>query len=158
GRPALTARIRELRHGGGTDFKAALEMAEHQLLQSRRRVRHIILLTDGDTNRHTDDHDALIAALAHDGTTVTAIRIGNDTANLELLDRIAHATGGEFHHVEDARALPQLMIRDTRRLLDTPGVMVNAAPRVGALGPMLAGIDERDLPRVARWATTRLKP
>src|SRR5262249_1147874 len=64
GRPALAGRIRALRHGGGTDFKEALDMARRDLVASGRRVRHIILLTDGDTNRRADDHVDLIAALA----------------------------------------------------------------------------------------------
>ena len=120
-------------------------------------MRHVILLTDGDTNRRSVDHDDLIAQLARDEITVTAIRIGSDTGNLELLRRIAATTGGEFHHVADATALPQLMIRDTRRLIDAPGSLVNAPVHVAEWGPMLAGLPADDLPRVARWAVTRLK-
>src|SRR5262249_11694091 len=158
GRPALAARIRALRHGGGTDFKEALDMARRDLVASGRRVRHIILLTDGDTNRRADDHVDLIAALARDDITVTAIRIGSDTVNLDLLKQISSQTSGEFHHVADVAALPQLMIRDTRRLIDSPGSMVNAPARLGEPGPILAGLSEDELPHVARWATTRLKP
>ncbi len=158
GRTALAARIRALTHGGGTDFKDALDSARRHLVASGRRVRHVILLTDGDTNRRADDHTELIAALARDEITVTTIRIGADTVNLELLQGISAATGGEFHHVANAELLPQLMIRDTRRLIDAPGSLVNAPARVGDDEPMLAGIDEAELPRVARWAVTRLKP
>jgi Mg-chelatase subunit ChlD len=157
GRDALAARIRALRHGGGTDFKDALEIARRHLDDAPRAVRHVILLTDGDTNRRSDDHRELIAALARDGITVTAIRIGQDTGNVELLEEMAHDTGGEFHHVPDAAALPQLMIRDTRRLVDAPGSLVNAPARIAHWGPMLAGLTEEELPRVARWATTTLK-
>ena len=126
-------------------------------MSADRPVRHVILLTDGDTNRRSIDHDDLIAQLARDQITVTAIRIGSDTGNLELLRRIASATGGEFHHVADATALPQLMIRDTRRLIDAPGSLVNAPVHIGAWGPMLAGLQADELPRIARWAVTRLK-
>src|SRR5262249_22350861 len=157
GRDALAARIRALRHGGGTDFKDALEIARRALDAGDRPVRHIILLTDGDTNRRSDDHLDLIADLGRDGISVTAIRIGQDTGNLELLQRIAADTGGEFHHVEDATSLPQLMIRDTRRLIDAPGSLVNAQAQVGQWGAMLAGLDPEEFPRVARWATTKLK-
>jgi Mg-chelatase subunit ChlD len=156
-RDGLAISIRALRHGGGTDFKEALEIARHRLVDAARPVRHIILLTDGDTNRRSDDHQELIEELARDDITVTAIRIGQDTGNLDLLQQIARDTGGEFHHVADATALPQLMIRDTRRLMDAPGSLVNAQAHVGAWGPMLAGLAEEDFPRVARWAATRLR-
>jgi Mg-chelatase subunit ChlD len=158
GRPALAARIRALKHGGGTDFKEALDIARRGLVASGRRVRHIILLTDGDTNRRADDHLDLIASLARDDVTVTTIRIGSDTVNLELLQQISSETGGEFHHVAEVAALPQLMIRDTRRLIDSPGSLVNAPARLGEPGPILAGLSEEELPHVGRWATTRLKP
>ncbi|HJW68549.1 MAG TPA: VWA domain-containing protein, partial [Candidatus Binatia bacterium] len=157
GRDALAMRIRALRHGGGTDFKDALDIARRNLVNADRAVRHIILLTDGDTNRRSDDHLDLIAALARDEITVTSIRIGSDTGNLELLQQISRETGGEFHHVADATALPQLMIRDTRRLIDAPGSLVNAPARIAEWGPMLAGLPEEDFPVVARWAATRLK-
>jgi Ca-activated chloride channel homolog len=157
GRDALAMRIRALRHGGGTDFKDALDIARRNLVEANRPVRHIILLTDGDTNRSSEDHLDLITALAHDDVTVTTIRIGSDTGNLELLQQISRETGGEFHHVADATALPQLMIRDTRRLIDAPGSLVNAPARVAEWGPMLAGLAEEEFPVVARWAATRLK-
>ena len=58
-------------------------------------MRHIILLTDGDSNRSAEDHAELIAALARAEITVTSIRIGSDTVNLDLLDAISRATGGD---------------------------------------------------------------
>ena len=155
---ALATKIARLRYGGGTDFKDALDIARRNLVASGRRVRHVILLTDGDTNRHAEDHVELIARLAADGITVTTIRIGDDTVNLELLQTISRATGGAFHHVEHLEALPQLMISDTRRLIDTAPYRDGATPHIGELGPMLSGIRESELPPVARWAVTRARP
>src|SRR4029450_6978308 len=103
-----------------------------------------LLLTAGDTNRRSDDHQDVIAALARDDISVTAIRIGQDTGNLELLQQIARDTRGESHPAAAASPLPQLMIRDTRRMIDAPGSLVNAAAHVGQWGPMLAGLAEED--------------
>jgi Mg-chelatase subunit ChlD len=158
GRAALAARIAALRYGGGTDFKDALDTALQSLLQLDRRVRHVILLTDGDTNRRTADHDPLIAALARAEITVTAIRIGSDAVNLELLERIARETGGEFHHVEDVQSLPQLMVHDAQRLMDTAADRHESRVYVGDGGAVLAGIADDELPAVTGWAITRPKP
>src|SRR5262249_46312890 len=141
-RAELTAKIQQLQYGGGTDFKEALDIARRHLLESGRRVRHIILLTDGDTNRAAEDHAELIAALARGEITVTTIRVGSDTVNLELLDAISRATGGEFHHVEQVRALPQLMIRDTQRLLSNAPSQEAQTVHAGEPGGILAGIRE----------------
>jgi hypothetical protein len=50
------------------------------------------------------------------------------------------------------------MISDTRRLIDTAPYREGATPRIGDVGPMLAGIAEQELPPVARWAVTRARP
>jgi Mg-chelatase subunit ChlD len=156
-RGALAARIQQLQYGGGTDFKDALDIARRHLVESGRRVRHIILLTDGDTNRGADDHVQLIAELARAEITVTTIRIGSDTVNLELLDAISRATGGEFHHVEQVQSLPQLMIRDTQRLMSNAPDRGDHPTRVADPRAMLAGIAEDELPPVTRFAFTRAK-
>ncbi len=157
-RGALAAKIQQLQYGGGTDFKEALDTARRHLVESGRRVRHIILLTDGDTNRAAEEHVELIAALARADITVTTIRIGDDTVNLELLDAISRATGGEFHHVEHVQTLPQLMIRDTQRLMSNAPERGDRPTRIGDPGAILAGIAEGELPPVTRFAFTRAKP
>ncbi|MGH7893950.1 MAG: VWA domain-containing protein, partial [Candidatus Binatia bacterium] len=156
-RAALSAKIQQIQYGGGTDFKEALDIARRHLIESGRRVRHIILLTDGDTNRSAEDHATLIAALARADITVTTIRIGSDTINLDLLDAISRATGGEFHHVEKVQMLPQLMIRDTQRLMNSVPEQEARPVHIGEPGAILAGIDERELPPIGRWAITRAK-
>jgi Ca-activated chloride channel homolog len=158
GRAALEERIARLEYGGGTDFKDALERARAELVATGRRVRHVLLLTDGDTNRRAADHDDVIAALGRDAVTVTAIRIGDDTENLGLLEHIARATGGAFHHVGDLDALPELMISDAEHLMDRAADRPELPVRVGEWSPMLAGITEAELPAVTRWAVTRPKP
>jgi hypothetical protein len=89
---------------------------------------------------------------------VTAIRIGSDAVNLELLERIARETGGEFHHVEDVQSLPQLMVRDAQQLIDTAANRHESRVYVGDGGPVLAGIADDELPSVTGWAITRPKP
>ncbi len=157
-RSALATKIQQLQYGGGTDFKDALDDARRHLIESGRRVRHIILLTDGDTNRGAEDHVELIAALARAEITVTTIRIGSDDANLELLDAISRATGGEFHHVERVQALPQLMIRDTQRLMSDSPERQDRPPRLGTPGGLLAGFAEDELPAIRRYALTQARP
>jgi Mg-chelatase subunit ChlD len=154
-RGALGAKIQQLQYGGGTDFLDALEAARQSLVASPARVRHVILLTDGDTNRHTEDHAAVIAELAHDEITVTTIRIGDDSANLELLEGMARATGGSFHHVERVASLPQLMIRDAQRLMNRAAGHEETPVHLGVPGAILGGIAEEELPPAVHWAVTR---
>jgi Mg-chelatase subunit ChlD len=158
GATALGARIDALQQGGGTDFLEALADAGRTLIDAAPRVKHVLLLTDGDSNRRRADHLPVLAELAAAGVTVTTIRIGDDVVNLDLLATVARTTGGEFHHARDMETLPQLMIRDTQRQIDASSGRADARARLAAGGPMLAGLDEDRLPPVARWAVTRARP
>jgi hypothetical protein len=135
----------------------AIADAGRALIDAPPRVKHVLLLTDGDSNRRRADHLPVLAELAAAGVTVTAIRIGDDAVNLDLLMTVARATGGEFHHARDMETLPQLMIRDTQRQIDASSGRADARARIAAGGPMLAGLDEDRLPPVARWAVTRAR-
>ncbi len=158
-RPALQSRIGRLRYGGGTDFYRALEAAADQLSRSRRAIRHIILLTDGDTNRSPTDHYPLIKTIAQRQISITTIRIGSDTVNLQLLSYMSEKTGGRFYHVEDATMLPQLLVRDTRQTLrqqdqedEGPKDII---PRVGVQGQILRGLS--DFPALDEYMLTKPK-
>jgi Mg-chelatase subunit ChlD len=155
--PALAAKIQQIQYGGGTDFKEALDIARRNLIESGRSVRHVILLTDGDSNRSAEDHAGVIAALARAEVTVTSIRIGSDTVNLDLLQSISRTTGGTFHHVANVEQLPQLMIRDAQRLMGRATERRDVSPRVGDGGTIMAGIREDELPPVRRWAVVQSK-
>ena len=145
---------------GGTDFLDALISAREQLARARVRQRHIILLTDGDTNRAAqDEYRALIGQIAADGIKVTTIRIGDNTVNLELLQDISRRTGGEFHYVENARALPDLMLREaTRALAPAAGGSETYFPQITESNQLLEGFADPQLPSLAGYAYAKPRP
>lgn len=158
-RADLTNKIGRLQYGGGTDFYGALETAADQLGQMRGAIRHIILLTDGDSNRSATDHYPLVATIAQRQITITTIRIGDDTVNLQLLSFMSEKTGGRFYHVADVEVLPQLLIKDTRQAMrendedkDGPKEIV---PRVGERGQVLQGLT--DFPSLEEYMLTKPK-
>jgi Ca-activated chloride channel homolog len=155
-RPDLEARIDRLQPGGGTDFKQALEIAEREILQSQIKVREVILLTDGDTNRQYHDHDSLIADMAHEHIPVSTIRIGPDLENLRLLQDFAQATGGTFYRVQDIEKLPLLLVGLTREAMNR---RKQGRTRIesGASSQILAGIDPDSVPPIDYYAASKAK-
>jgi Mg-chelatase subunit ChlD len=158
-RAEITDKIARLQYGGGTDFYSALETASDQLAQVRGAIRHIILLTDGDSNRSPADHYPLVASIAQRQISLTTIRIGADTVNLQLLSYMSDKTGGRFYHVADVELLPQLMIKDTKQVMrekddddDKPKEIV---PRVGERGMILQGLN--DFPLLEEYMLTKPK-
>jgi len=171
-RAVLEDRISRLVPGGGTDFKAALEIATAQLVQSGLKTLHLILLTDGDTNRGVADHLPLIQTMARLGISVTTIRIGDDDVNLEFLQQISRDTGGRFYHVENIEMLPQLVVNDTRQARnekeepekgEKPGEEKPEAPagplrpEVGDASEIVRGLVDQEFPGVHDLPQTKLK-
>jgi Mg-chelatase subunit ChlD len=156
-RERLQRLIPRLVENGGTDFFDALESARAQLAASRVDRRHVVLLTDGDTNRSAmDEYRDLIGDLAAAEISVTTIRIGDNTVNLRLLQDISDQTGGRFYYVEDAQTLPDLMLQDTTRALGP----LNAGteryfPQTGSRSQALSGIDEHTIPTLSGYAYSR---
>jgi Mg-chelatase subunit ChlD len=159
-RAELEDLIPRLVENGGTDFYDALVSAREQLLASRVTRRHIIMLTDGDTNRAAPaEYRALIKDLAADKISVTTIRVGDNTVNLKLLQDLSNQTGGEFHYVEDAKMLPDLMLRETTRALTPLGQgSEQYFPQIVTPSQALQGIDEPQLPPLAGYAYAKPKP
>jgi len=158
-RADLVSKISRLQYGGARTFTMRLETAADQLGQMRGAIRHIILLTDGDSNRSATDHYPLVATIAQRQITITTIRIGDDTVNLQLLSFMSEKTGGRFYHVADVEMLPQLLIKDTRQAMrekdddkDSPKEIV---PRVGERGQVLQGLS--DFPSLDEYMLTKLK-
>lgn len=158
-RSELTDKIARLQYGGGTDFYTALETAADQLARSRGTIRHIILLTDGDSNRSPVDHFPLIATIAQRQISITTIRIGLDTVNLQLLSYMSEKTGGRFYHVEDVEVLPQLLIKDTKQAMnekdDEDTGPKEVVPRVGQRGQILQGL--ANFPALEEYMLTKAK-
>jgi Mg-chelatase subunit ChlD len=157
-REALRRQIPRLQPGGGTDFYDALASARDQLRRARTETRHMILLTDGETNRGAADHDPLVASLAKAGISVTTIRVGHDTSNVRLLQEISRRTGGQFYHAESAATLPELMLKDTSQALThAPRSSQRFSPVLVGPSAALQGIDQNDLPPLHGYAYARPK-
>lgn len=145
---------------GGTDFYDALAIAAEQLRRARVSRKHVVLLTDGDTNRAGgDEYRDLIAGLAAAKISVTTIRIGDNTVNLKLLQQISTGTGGSFHHVADAQMLPDLMLRDTSRALRPLAPRSQLFfPALGSKHQLFEQSAEVELPHLRDYAFSKSKP
>ncbi len=159
-REKLLAALPRIVESGGTDFYDALTSASEQLTHSRVSRKHIVLLTDGDTNRAgRGEYRALVKTLARSGISVTTIRIGDNTVNLKLLQNISEGTGGSFHHVENAQMLPDLMLRDTSRALRKLAPRTQTyLPAISTEHHLLTGTREDQIPHLADYAFSKPKP
>lgn len=155
-RARLEETIPLLVENGGTDFYDGLESAIRQLQQLNVATKHVILLTDGDTNRNAADHYPLIDQLEKAHISVTTIRIGDDVVNLTLLNDISSRTGGRFYHIANVEMLPQLLLKDATAAMAQAPVesTTEIRPQMASASQLLRGI-KPEFPLLNDYAYSR---
>jgi hypothetical protein len=97
---------------GGTDVRRSLTTAAEALRESKARLKHIVLFTDGFTAEGAlDDLADQAAALREEGITVSVLGTGEGAAR--ELRAVADAGGGRFHPGRDLHEIPQIMMEET---------------------------------------------
>lgn len=151
-------KIHAIAAGGGTDLLPALREALDRLEEIDSRLKHVLVFSDGKTVRQGRDFAALFARLEAGEVTVSTIGFGRDPDE-EMLDRLAKAGHGEYFRVQDARELPQISVRETRRIVRRRWVTGTFAPAAGPQAPArLRGLEVAELPPLAGYVRTYAKP
>lgn len=149
----LAGQVRTIAAEGGTNFEPALERAYQMLADVSAAKKRVVLLSDGRS--HSTDLDGIVARMSAANIQLTTIAVG-DSADDELMQRLAQAGGGEFYPVRDPRALPRVLV-DSVQVINKPLIKeVPFAPRVLATGSTLtAGMDSA--PQLLGLVITSLK-
>jgi Ca-activated chloride channel homolog len=141
--------------GGGTAIFPALDMAYQDLSVTRARIKHVILLTDGQAP------EAGIAELTRvmraEGITVSTIGLGSDVQR-GLLESIAALGGGRSHFTNDPSHIPRIFMRETTSVSRSAVVeeLVSIVPAKRAA--FLRGLSLERAPFLRGYVATRMKP
>ena len=157
-RTIFNSQIDRLRPGGQTYFFPALLEAKRQLERQNVPIKHVILLSDGETRGSQSDLIDLVSVMKNEmKITVSAIAIGAD-ADIRVMKRISQYGGGLFHQTLDPSTLPQIVLR---QLEDKPK---EEPPREREFTPVqerssepLAGFSARSYPTIRGYMETDLK-
>lgn len=115
--PELIEKLVRLRSTGGTDIYPALKAAQSRLNQTDSKLKHIILLSDGNTPKHAQEYEVLLSELKEEKISVSTIGIGSAFVNTKYLKWLADETGGSYYQLRSLKELPQLIARDTEDVL-----------------------------------------
>jgi uncharacterized protein YegL len=102
--------IRSTALGGGTDIYPSLSLAYEQLNNLDLKRKHIILLTDGQSQDGA--YEELIEEGLENNVTLSTVAIGGD-ADLSLLEELAGYGSGRFYEVYEASSVPSILSRET---------------------------------------------
>ncbi|NTW02524.1 MAG: VWA domain-containing protein, partial [Oscillochloris sp.] len=128
----IEATLSNVSEGGGTDIRAGIALAAQEIAATQARIRHVILLTDGQAS---DNYADLIEQMHAAGVTITTVAIGSDAnPNLEL---IAQQGGGAFYNVGSAADLPQIFLAETVRVAQRDLVEETFTPASALPSPLV---------------------
>lgn len=130
--------IRRLTSGGGTNALPALREAYLQLAGSNALIKHVILLSDGQSPE--TGIIALLGDMRDADITVSSVGVGAG-AGKDLLRRIANRGRGRFHYSHDGTDVPRIFSRETREVTRNAIVERALFPRVAKSVQALRGID-----------------
>ncbi len=115
--PWIVEKLVKLRSTGGTDVFPALAAAANRLELTDAKLKHIILLSDGNTPVPMQAYEALLESFRQNGVTISTIGIGSVFINTDYLQWLAKSTGGTYYELHSLEELPSLIARDTQAAL-----------------------------------------
>lgn len=147
--------IDSIEAGGGTSMYPGMAEGERMLRSAGTRIRHMILLTDGQST--PGDFEGLAEDMALSGITVSTVALGGGAAQ-DLLKRMAQIGRGRYYETMDPSSVPQIFTKETMEvsrsaIKEEPFVPVP----VDTLG-FLERIDFDQVPYLLGYVMTRLKP
>ncbi len=158
-RPYFDQMINRLSAHGQTYMIPALREAERTLGNSGAQVKHVVILTDGETGGTAEMYYDLVSRMHHDAdTTISTIAIGQD-ANVDLLQAIARYGGGSYYQTDSPSNLPQLFVEDFRAHGgEITMVEKEFTPRSESPDAILKDLATRQMPPIKGYVSTEIKP
>nr|MDQ3031080.1 VWA domain-containing protein [Myxococcota bacterium] len=154
-RIAIQRDIGRMAARGGTAIFPALDLAFQDLSVTRARLKHVILLTDGQTQE--SGIPELVSLMRAEGMTVSSVGVGPDV-NRALLAQIADLGGGRAYFTSDAHNVPRIFMQETSTVTRSDVVEEYVRARVVSPADFLRGVDVASAPFLHGYVATRARP
>ncbi len=151
-------KLRKLKAGGGTAIYPSLDAAFQMLERTQAKIKHVILLSDGQSNRTGVLH--LSELMARKKITISTIAIGAGS-DRSLLANVAEVGRGRAYYTESAESIPKLFVDETRKVTRDSVVSDGFRPRINprfARLRFLKGVGMSSAPALDGYVSTQAKP
>ncbi|SHH96886.1 VWA domain-containing protein [Clostridium grantii] len=142
---AIAEDIGTIREGGGTSILPAIEEAYESLKESNAKIKHIILLTDGQAER--TGYEELIEEMNKDGITISTVAIGNGSDTV-LLENIAKKGNGRYYYSDEATNVPRIFAKEAFMASRTYLNNEEFTPVIENYSSILSGVADNGLPNL----------
>ncbi len=146
--------ISSIGYGGGTSIYPALQQAYEQILQSSAKIKHIILLTDGQDG--FNQYDGLLKQINEAGITVSTVAVGRDS-DQATLQYIAETCGGRFYYTDVNNSIPRIFAQEVYLSAKTYLINEEFYPSVTSNHEILEGVMDEGCPALLGYVAAMPK-
>lgn len=150
---ALQDQIATIVPGGGTSIRPSLEAAVEALAEVDTKLKHIILLTDGQAE--TTGYETAIKGLRDNDITLSTVAVGKGSDKM-LLKTLAEAGGGRYYLTDEFSDIPSIFTKEAfmagKKYLNN----ITFSPTLINWSQVMKGIDS--VPELDGYVATRIKP
>jgi Ca-activated chloride channel family protein len=143
--------------GGGTDLYPALKAAYAEIKKSEAKIKHIIVLSDGESLSRYEQNSDTVDRIVQNKITITTIGLSADSDPVHLL-QLAKMGGGTFYYTEDPSKLPDIFAKETQTTTETTVKTAEYKATVQAPADAVDGIDWGSAPNIKGYITSEPKP
>ncbi len=154
-RQAIAAKLSQVAVGGGTDLYPALKEVGEVLTQLPSGRKHVIVLSDGETEEA--DFQSLVESMSAADISISTVSIGKG-ANVGLMKSIAAWGNGRAYYTDDPGNIPQIFAGETKIISKKTITEKVMPPHIKKAGEILQGFENAALPLIYGQVVTYAKP
>ncbi|MBQ9983678.1 MAG: VWA domain-containing protein [Lachnospiraceae bacterium] len=140
---SLKDKIRTIGYGGGTSIYPALQEAYLKMLKSDAKLKHIILLTDGQDGHN--QYSELLEMINAAGITVSTVAVGVGS-DQSTLSKIAEECGGRFYYTDVNNSIPRIFAQEVYLSTNTYLINEEFHPVITSNNAILNGVMDEGCP------------
>jgi uncharacterized membrane protein len=154
-RTKIDKAIDNLNPGDPESYTPDLVNAEKELLKTNAKIKHIILLGDGDAFDST--YVATATRIAGEQITISTVATNSASPQeFATMQQIASAGKGRYYPANDQSAIPQILLEETQRASRRSVIADTFQPATVGNNPILTGLN--GLPHLDGYVATTPKP
>lgn len=143
--------------GGGTSIYPAIEEAYKEQMESKAKIKHIILLTDGQDNFGVNNYEELLENINKEKITLSTVSVGED-ADSNLLGKLAEMGKGRTYHSDKYTDIPRIFAKEV--LLSSGTYLINEefTPKLSSNHEIFNGVlEDNAMPKLLGYVGTSIK-
>lgn len=150
----LQSEIAGMNQGDLGSFQNILSLSHQALKKSTANLKHIIVFSDGDPGRPTQE---LMDTIVNDRITVSTVLIAGHFGPDHMIF-MADAGRGRFYNVTSVNDLPQIFIKETAVILKSAIYEEPFKPQLRASSELIRGIAPDSYPQLLGYVASTPKP